>query len=112
MKALAIGGMDDHVHALVSLLSTLSVGKAAQLLKGNSSKWTHETFPKLQSFAWQKGYGAFSIGTSGLGATITYLRNQAEHHRKRSFREEFIVMLRRNALLLRRVAVGLKFYRP
>jgi putative transposase len=99
MKALAIGGTNDHVHVLVCIPSVLSVGKAAQLLKGNSSKWIHETFPKLRSFAWQKGYGAFSIGASGIDATVEYIRNQTEHHRKRSFREEFVAMLRKNALL-------------
>lgn len=66
MKALAVGGAVDHVHMLISLPATLSVAKAIQLLKGNSSKWIHDTFPKLQIFAWQEGYGAFSIGVSGL----------------------------------------------
>ena len=65
MKALAIGGAGDHVHILISLPSTLSVAKAMQLLKGNSSKWIRETFPNCHSFAWQEGYGAFSIGISG-----------------------------------------------
>src|SRR3954465_16067605 len=65
MKTLAIGGVSDHVHMLVSLPATLSLSKAIQLLKGNSSKWIHETFPALRAFAWQQGYGAFSIGVSG-----------------------------------------------
>ena len=68
MKALAIGGVADHVHMLISLPGTLSVSKALQLLKGNSSKWIHETFPKLHSFEWQEGYGAFSIGISAVDA--------------------------------------------
>jgi putative transposase len=96
MKALAIGGAADHVHILLSLPATLSVAKGIQLLKGNSSKWIHETFPKMRSFAWQEGYGAFSIGISGADATMAYIRNQAEHHRTRSFREEFMTMLRRH----------------
>ena len=58
MKALAIGGASDHVHVLLSLPSTLSIAKAMQLLKGNSSKWLRETFQKMHSFAWQEGYGA------------------------------------------------------
>jgi putative transposase len=58
MKALTVGGVADHVHLLVSLPATISVSKAIQLLKGNSSKWIHETFPKLANFAWQEGYGA------------------------------------------------------
>jgi REP element-mobilizing transposase RayT len=98
MKALAIGGVADHVHMLISLPKTLSVSKALQLLKGNSSKWIHDTFPKLHSFEWQEGYGAFSIGISAVHATVRYIRDQAEHHRKRSFREELVAMLRRHGL--------------
>jgi REP-associated tyrosine transposase len=70
IKALAIGGAADHVHILVSLPATLSLAKAIQLLKGNSSKWIRETFPKMHSFAWQEGYGAFSIGLSAVDATV------------------------------------------
>ena len=69
MKALAIGGVADHVHVLLSLPATMSISKAMQLLKGNSSKWIHETFPALRPFAWQEGYGAFSIGISGIEET-------------------------------------------
>ncbi len=96
MKTLAIGGAADHVHILLSLPATLSVAKAVQLLKGNSSKWIRETFPKMSSFAWQEGYGAFSVGNSGVDATMTYINNQTEHHRKRTFREEFIAMLQKH----------------
>jgi REP element-mobilizing transposase RayT len=98
IKMLAIGGAVDHVHILLSLPATLSVAKAMQLLKGNSSKWIRETFPKIHSFAWQEGYGAFSVSISGVEPTIAYVRNQAEHHRKRSFREEFASMLRKHGL--------------
>lgn len=98
MKALAVGGAADHVHMLISLPTTLFVSKALQLLKGNSSKWIHETFPEMRSFEWQEGYGAFSIGISAVDATVRYIRNQAEHHRMRSFREEFVAMLRRHGL--------------
>ncbi len=96
IKAPAIGGAADHVHVLVSLPATLSVAKALQLLKGNSSKWTHETFPKMRSFEWQEGYGAFSIAVSGVDASVAYIRNQAEHHRARSFRDEFRAILQRH----------------
>ena len=96
MKALAIGGAVDHVHILISVPATLSIAKAMQLLKGNSSKWIHETFPKMRSFEWQEGYGAFSIGVSAVEATTDYIRNQAEHHRTRTFREELVAMLRKH----------------
>jgi REP element-mobilizing transposase RayT len=99
MKALAIGGISDHVHILLSLPSTLSIAKATQLLKGNSSKWVHETFPKLRTFEWQAGYGAFSIGISGVDKTVAYIRNQNDRHRHCTFREEFETMLRRHGLV-------------
>lgn len=98
MKALAVGGVADHVHVLISLPGTLSVAKAIQLLKGNSSKWIHETFPKLAFFGWQEGYGAFSIGVSRIEATASYIRNQEKHHRNRTFREEFVLMIRKHGL--------------
>lgn len=98
MKALKVGGVEDHVHILLSLPSTLAIAKAVQLLKGNSSKWIHETFPKLKTFEWQEGYGAFSIGVSGVEDTIKYIENQAEHHRKKSFKDELKAFLKKHEL--------------
>ena len=98
MKALAIGGVADHVHILLSVPATMSIAKAMQLLKGNSSKWIHETFPELRSFAWQGGYAAFSVGVSGIEETRAYIRNQEEHHRTRTYREEVIMFLKRHGL--------------
>jgi len=98
LKALAIGGVADHVHVLLSLPATIPVSKAMQLLKGNSSKWLRETFPELraQDFEWQEGFGAFSIGVSGVEDTIRYIQNQEEHHRRRSFREELEGFLKKH----------------
>ena len=73
LKALAVGGTDNHVHILVSLPSTLSIAKSVQLIKGGSSKWIHETFPVHAGFAWQEGYGAFSISVSHASDTIAYI---------------------------------------
>lgn len=73
MKAIAVGGVEDHVHILLSLPSTLSISKAMQLIKGGSSKWIHDTFPEQPAFSWQEGYGAFSIGISGVDRTIAYI---------------------------------------
>lgn len=98
MKALKVGGVEDHVHILLSLPSTLTIAKAVQLLKGNSSKWIHETFPKLKTFEWQEGYGAFSIGVSGIEDTVKYIENQAEHHHKQSFQDELKAFLAKHAL--------------
>ena len=112
MKTLAISGAADHVHILLSLPATLSVAKAMQLLKGNSSRWIRETFPKMRSFAWQEGYGAFGVSISGVDATVTYFNNQTEHHRKRSFREELIAMLQKTVLRTRNQCSFDAFCRP
>lgn len=93
MKALAIGGVADHLHLLLSLPATLSISKAMQLIKGSSSKWVHDTFPEQQSFGWQEGYGAFSIGVSDVARTVAYIENQAEHHRQKDFKTELISFL-------------------
>ena len=111
MKALMIGGVEDHVHVLLSLPSTLSVAKAVQLIKGNSSKWIHETFPEHQSFEWQEGYGAFSIGISGVDDTVKYIQNQAEHHRKMSFKEEVAAFLKKHGWNMTRRCWN-EFFRP
>jgi REP element-mobilizing transposase RayT len=98
MKALQIGGVEDHVHALVSMPSTLSIAKALQVLKGNSSKWIHDTFPHLRCFTWQEGYGAFSIGISGIENTIAYIQNQPSHHQRVTFQQEFESILRKHGM--------------
>jgi len=85
---LAVGGAVDHVHVLLSLPRTVSVAKAVQLLKSGSSKWVHENFPGSRNFAWQEGYGAFSIGVSQIATTVRYIRAQAEHHKRISFADE------------------------
>ena len=95
---LAAGGMPDHVHLLVSLNKQLSVSDALRILKANSSKWIHETFPMRKSFAWQSGYGAFSVSHSGLDNVKRYIAHQAEHHRTRTFQEEFIALLKRHKI--------------
>jgi putative transposase len=98
MKALAIGGVEDHSHLLLSLPTTISIAQAIQRIKGGSSKWIHETFPEHQGFAWQEGYGAFSIGASQLDDSVSYIRSQAEHHRKKTFQEEFLAFLKRHGM--------------
>ncbi len=97
-SALAIGAVADHVHILLSLPSTLSVSKAIQILKGNSSHWIHETFPDKSHFAWQEGYGAFSIGVSQVQKTKSYIANQENHHKTVGFEEEMEEIVRRHGL--------------
>jgi REP element-mobilizing transposase RayT len=98
MKALSIGGVEDHVHVLLSIPSTLSIAKSVQLLKGNSSKWIHETFPNQRLFEWQEGYGAFSVAISGVDDTIRYIQAQKEHHAVHSFTDELVVFLDRHGI--------------
>ncbi len=98
MRALAVGGTSDHVHMLVSLPSTISIAKAVQLIKGGSSKWMHDTFPAEKAFAWQESYGAFSIGMSGVDDTISYINAQEEHHRVKTFEDEFLGFLKRHGI--------------
>jgi len=92
-KLLKAGGVEDHVHILISIPATLTIGQAMQYLKGGSSKWIHDNFPELKEFSWQEGYGAFSIGVSQIEKTTRYIENQAAHHRKKTFREELIEIL-------------------
>jgi len=96
MKAIAVGGIEDHVHILLSLPSTIAIAHALQLIKGGSSKWIHDTFVEHRFFAWQEGYGAFSIGVSQVPETIMYINSQVEHHRKRTFQEEFLSFLKKH----------------
>jgi len=98
MKALAIGGTTDHIHVLLSLPGMTSFSKAVQLIKGGSSKWINDTFPTPKKFAWQEGYGAFSVSASQVPKTITYINNQKEHHRKKTFQEEFLELLTKHGI--------------
>ena len=98
MKALAVGGTADHVHLLLVLPSTMSIAKVIQLVKGGSSKWVSDTFPMIRQFAWQEGYGAFSVSVSMIDHTIAYIQAQNEHHRKRTFKEEFLAFLKRHGI--------------
>jgi REP element-mobilizing transposase RayT len=88
MTALQVGGVEDHVHALVAAPPALAPSHIAQYLKGDSSRWIHEEFPRLRGFAWQDGYGAFTVSKSSLPEVVRHIQNQREHHRKRTFQEE------------------------
>jgi REP element-mobilizing transposase RayT len=68
-----LGGVSDHVHLLVTLPTTFAVAKAVQLIKAGSSAWNHQTFPNLRNFAWQQGYGAFSVSISQVEETVHYI---------------------------------------
>jgi REP element-mobilizing transposase RayT len=98
MTALQVGGIEDHIHMLVTAPPTLSPSQIAQYLKGASSKWIHQEFPELRRFAWQDGYGAFTVSKSHLPEVICYIKNQRVHHQHKTFQEEYLVFLKRHGI--------------
>ena len=96
--ALQVGGVEDHIHALISARASIAPAQIAQYLKADSSKWIHEVFPDMRGFAWQEGYGAFTVSVSNLPAVVAYIQGQRSHHRKRTFKEEYLELLRRHRL--------------
>ncbi|AXJ01073.1 REP element-mobilizing transposase RayT [Cyclonatronum proteinivorum] len=90
-----IGGTNDHVHILCRMSKQLSLSKLIQALKANSSKWVKTKGVSSQSFAWQSGYGAFSVNPQQVDVISKYILNQEEHHKKRSFKEEYLKILKK-----------------
>ena len=95
IAVLAAGGISNHSHLLIVLPPDMAVAKAVQVLKANSSRWIHE---HGLEFAWQEGYGAFSVSSSNRDAVKSYIEHQAEHHGKRSFEGEFAAFVRKSGL--------------
>jgi REP element-mobilizing transposase RayT len=91
--ALIIGGMPDHVHALFMLARTRSLSEVVEDVKKDSSKWIKTRAASFRGFHWQAGYGAFSIGQSSVEETRRYIENQKEHHKTRSFQDEYRLFL-------------------
>ena len=98
MTALQVGGTEDHIHVLVMTQPKLSPSQVAQFLKGDSSRWIHEEIPALRDFAWQDGYGAFTVSKSNLPEVVRYIQRQREHHRKKSFQEEYLEFLQKHGI--------------
>ena len=98
MQAIVVGGYNDHLHVLVAIPPVLAVSKAIQMLKGASSRWIHQTFNDMAFFAWQDGYGAFTVGLSQVADTVRYIEGQREHHRQRTFQEEYVAFLRKHCI--------------
>ena len=88
-----VGGMADHVHLAIRLSRTVPIADLVENLKTSSSKWLKNQTPELTSFSWQRGYGCFSVGPSDLDALCAYIDNQEEHHRIRTFQEEYRMFL-------------------
>lgn len=96
---LCAGGMPEHVHLFISLNATASIASAVRDIKANSSGWLRKTFPELRrTFAWQAGYGAFSVSYSNREAIRRYIETQESHHRRQSFRDEYLKFLDRHGI--------------
>ena len=93
-----INGPADHVHALCVLPPAEAMSDVMRVVKTNSSKWIHETFPRLSAFGWQTGYAAFSVSESNVAGVEKYILNQEEHHRTVSFQDEYLLFLQRHGI--------------
>ena len=93
----AIGGVADHVHLLIGLRATARLASVARDVKAVSSRWVHDEIGE-RAFAWQEGYGAFTVSPSRIKEVREYIARQEEHHRKRTFREEYIELLQRSGV--------------
>ena len=96
--AIKIGGATDHVHVLLLLSPTIPLAKAVQMVKGSSSHWLNETELSGKKFAWQEGYGAFSVSASQTDDVVRYIANQAMHHARRNYEEEFLEFLKKHGI--------------
>jgi putative transposase len=94
-KMLEINGTHSHVHLFFGMKPNQSLSKIIQVVKSNSSKWISEKGFIKSKFSWQEGFGAFSYGHSQLTDVITYIKNQKEHHKKQSFRDEYLLYLKK-----------------
>ena len=92
---LAAGGTSNHMHLLMAIPPALPLAKAVQELKGSSSRWLHEHGYR---FEWQEGYGAFSVSQSQKQSVVDYIDRQAEHHRKWTFEQEFMTLLKKSGV--------------
>ncbi|MGQ0637135.1 MAG: IS200/IS605 family transposase [Planctomycetaceae bacterium] len=93
---LELGGIADHLHLLMRLPTDLSIADCVRLIKANSSKWANERTDLVKWFRWQRGYGAFTVSQSQAGGVRRYIRSQEQHHRRRSFQDEFLALLEKN----------------
>ena len=94
----SIGGVSDHVHLLIGLRATHRLADVMRELKAVSSGWVHNNKIRMGGFAWQEGYGAFTVSASQREAVRQYIEQQPEHHRTRTFREEYLELLRRSGV--------------
>lgn len=94
-----IGGIEDHVHLLLSIPARISLSEAIKRIKGGSSGWIKVNFPGLHGFAWQDGYGAFTVSKSQILEVKDYIHKQREHHRAKTFQEEYRAFLDKHEII-------------
>jgi len=94
--AQAVGGVEDHVHALLTLPATITIAQAANAIKGGSSYWLSKSFSELSEFSWQEGYAAISVSPSDLDSVKRYINDQAKHHKRFSYQDEIGLIFGRN----------------
>ena len=94
-KLIRINGMPDHLHILIGLKPAMALANLVRDIKSDSSEWINRKKLARGKFAWQEGYGAFSYGHSQLDTIVRYIINQEKHHRRRSFRDEYLTLLRK-----------------
>ena len=97
-RVMMVNGPSDHVHALVAMPATVSVADMLRVVKTNSSRWVHDEWPERGDLAWQAGYGAFSVSQSAVDDVKAYIERQEEHHKRMSFKEEFLAFLKRHGI--------------
>ncbi len=95
---LAIGGHDDHLHILCNLSKNIALSKLLEVVKTNSSRWIKEQNPKYEYFAWQNGYGGFSVHENQTKNIASYINNQDEVHKSKSFEEEYLEILKEHKM--------------
>jgi REP element-mobilizing transposase RayT len=98
MKALLVGGVEDHLHMLLGLPPTLALSGAIKQINGGSSGWIRENLPGCRGFGWQDGYAAFTVSRSQAPGVEEYIRGQREHHRVRTFQDEYRALLDRHGI--------------
>lgn len=93
LTAIQVGGIENHIHALIMSSPPIAPSRIAQWIKGDSSKWIHQEFRDLKRFAWQDGYGIFTVSRSSAPKVVNYIQDQRKHHSEKSFEEEFVELL-------------------
>ena len=96
--SLELNGTEDHIHLLAKLRPDCALSDVLRELKANATGWMHDVFPSVKNFSWQRGYGAFTVSQSNVESVRRYIARQKEHHRKFSFRDEFIQFLKENGI--------------